>query len=108
MADELPVTGKTPYRTLTDEAIISRVGFLSPFTAGMIADMMDTGYDAAYKYMRRRLENTYKDQLIRTLGWKESSRQSSRLWMMFIPVDAEIYGARLLYKLRGRKDRYEN
>ena len=104
MADELPVTGKTPYRTLTDEAIISRVGFLSPFTAGMIADMMGVGYDAAYKYMRRRLENTYKDQLIRTLGWKEGNR----LWMMYIPVDAEIYGARLLYKLRGRKDRYES
>lgn len=104
MADELPVTGKTPYRTLTDEAIISRVGFLTPITAGMIADMMGAGYDAAYKYMRRRLENTYKDQLIRTLGWKEGNR----LWMMYIPVDAEIYGARLLYKLRGRKDRYEN
>ena len=104
MADELPVTGKTPYRTLTDEAIISRVGFLTPITAGMIADMMGTGYDAAYKYMRRRLENTYKDQLIRTLGWKESNR----LWMMYIPVDAEIYGARLLYKLRGREDRYES
>lgn len=104
MADELPVTGKTPYRTLTDEAIISRVGFLTPITAGMIADMMGAGYDAAYKYMRRRLENTYKDQLIRTLGWKEGNR----LWMMYIPVDAEIYGARLLYKLRGRKDRYES
>lgn len=104
MADELPVTGKTPYRTLTDEAIISRVGFLTPITAGMIADMMGAGYDAAYKYMRRRLENTYKDQLIRTFGWKEGNR----LWMMYIPVDAEIYGARLLYKLRGRKDRYEN
>ena len=104
MANELPVTGKTPYRTLTDEAIISRVGFLTPITAGMIADMMGAGYDAAYKYMRRRLENTYKDQLIRTLGWKEGNR----LWMMYIPVDAEIYGARLLYKLRGRKDRYES
>ena len=103
MADELPVTGKTPYRTLTDEAIISRVGFLTPITAGMIADMMGTGYDAAYKYIRRRLENTYKDQLIRTLGWKEGNR----LWMMYIPVDAEIYGARLLYKLRG-EDRYES
>ena len=102
MAD-LPA-GKTPYRTLTDDAIISRVGFLSPFTAGMIADMMGAGYDAAYKYMRRRLENTYKDQLIRTLGWKEGNR----LWMMYIPVDAEIYGARLLYKLRGGKDRYES
>ena len=93
MAD-LPA-GKTPYRTLTDDAIISRVGFLSPFTAGMIADMMGTGYDAAYKYMRRRLDNTYHHQTIKTLGWKESNR----LWMMFIPPDAEIYGARLSYKV---------
>ena len=93
MAD-LPA-GKTPYRTLTDDAIISRVGFLSPFTAGMIADMMGTGYDAAYKYMKRRLENTYIHQPVKTLGWKESNR----LWMMFIPADAEIYGARLSYKL---------
>lgn len=100
---DLPA-GKTPYRTLTDEAIISRVGFLTPITAGMIADMMGAGYDAAYKYMRRRLENTYKDQLIRTLGWKEGNR----LWMMYIPVDAEIYGARLLYKSRRGKDRYES
>ena len=93
MAD-LPA-GKTPYRTLTDDAIISRVGFLSPFTAGMIADMMGTGYDAAYKYMKRRLENTYRHQAVKTLGWKESNR----LWMMFIPADAEIYGARLSYKV---------
>ena len=91
---DLPA-GKTPYRTLTDDAIISRVGFLSPFTAGMIADMMGTGYDAAYKYMKRRLENTYRHQAVKTLGWKESNR----LWMMFIPADAEIYGARLSYKL---------
>lgn len=91
---DLPA-GKTPYRTLTDDAIISRVGFLSPFTAAMIADMMGTGYDAAYKYMKRRLENTYRHQVVKTLGWKESNR----LWMMFIPTDAEIYGARLSYKL---------
>ena len=92
---DLPA-GKTPYRTLTDEAIMMRLGVLTPITAAMIADVMGTGYDAAYKYMRRRLENTYKDQLIRTLGWKEGTR----LWMMYIPVDAEIYGARLLYKSR--------
>ena len=94
MAD-LPA-GKTPYRTLTDDAIISRVGFLSPFTAGMIADMMGTGYDAAYKYMKRRLENTYRHQAVKTLGWKESNR----LWMMFIPADAEIYGALLSFKFK--------
>ena len=88
---------KTPYRTLTDDAIISRVGFLSPFTAGMIADMMGTGYDAAYKYMRRRLTSNTRSQTTRVFGWK----RDNRLWMMYIPVGIEVYGARLEWIMQG-------
>ena len=95
MAD-LPAR-KTPYRTLTDDAIISRVGFMSPFTAGMIADMMGTGYDAAYKYMRRRLTSNTQSQTTRAFGWKHDNR----LWMMYIPLRPEIYGARLEWIMRG-------
>ena len=88
---------KTPYRTLTDDAIISRVGFLSPFTAGMIADMMGTGYDAAYKYMRRRLTSNTRSQTTRVFGWKHDNR----LWMMYIPLRTEVYGARLEWIMPG-------
>ena len=91
---------KTPYRTLTDEAIIMRLGVLTPITAAMIADVMGTCYDAAYKYMRRRLALNTRSQTTRVFGWKQTTRvfgwkREGRLWMMYIPVGAEVYGARL-------------
>lgn len=95
MAD-LPA-GKTPYRTLTDEAIMMRLGVLTPITAAMIADVMGTGYDAAYKYMRRRLTSNIRSQTTRVFGWK----RDNRLWMMYIPLGTEVHGARLEWIMQG-------
>ena len=89
MAD-LPA-GKTPYHTLTDEAIMMRLGVRIPITAAMIADVMGTGYDAAYKFMRRRLISNTRSQTVRVFGWKHDNR----LWMMYIPSGTELHGARL-------------
>ena len=88
---------KTPYRTLTDEAIMMRLGVLTPITAAMIADVMGTCYDAAYKYMRRRLTSNTRSQTTRVFGWKHDNR----LWMMYIPLGAEVHGARLEWIMQG-------
>ena len=89
--------GKTPYRTLTDEAIMMRLGVLTPITAAMIADVMGTCYDAAYKYMRRRLTSNTRSQTTRVFGWK----RDNRLWMMYIPPGTEVHGARLEWIMQG-------